>query len=171
MLSVGDAEFQRRSLGRMQDFGASGRTVLFVSHNMRTVSLCERDPAGRGTDRLRRLRRTWSRTTSIPVTDRARLQEWRDIETAPGDRFVRLRSVRVVERETGDGGRPVSRRHRDRVPRAAVTPSGVPKLKLMNGEGTLFNALDTDPRWHEPAPPGDYVSTAWMPANLLNKAS
>ena len=40
----------------------------------------------------------------------------------------------------------------------------------MNGEGTLlFNALDTDPRWHEPAPPGDYVSTAWMPANLLNE--
>ena len=43
VLSVGDAEFQRRSLGRMQDFGASGRTVLFVSHNMQTVSrLCER---------------------------------------------------------------------------------------------------------------------------------
>jgi len=34
VLAVGDAEFQRRCLGRMQDFGASGRTVLFVSHNM-----------------------------------------------------------------------------------------------------------------------------------------
>ena len=45
-----------------------------------------------------------------------------------------------------------------------------PKLKLFNGEGeTLFNALDTDPRWNKPAEPGDYVSTAWIPANLLNE--
>src|ERR671925_657438 len=43
VLAVGDAEFQRRCLGRMQDFGASGRTVLFVSHNMQAIArLCER---------------------------------------------------------------------------------------------------------------------------------
>src|SRR5881398_3340272 len=43
VLAVGDAEFQRRCLGRMQEFGASGRTVLFVSHNMQAVArLCQR---------------------------------------------------------------------------------------------------------------------------------
>ena len=43
VLSVGDAEFQARCLGRMEDIGATGRTVLFVSHNMEAVSrLCDR---------------------------------------------------------------------------------------------------------------------------------
>ncbi|HET6422252.1 MAG TPA: hypothetical protein VFG20_01135 [Planctomycetaceae bacterium] len=37
VLAVGDLEFQRRCLGRMQDVAASGRTVLFVSHNMPSV--------------------------------------------------------------------------------------------------------------------------------------
>ena len=44
VLAVGDAEFQKKALGRMKDVSASeGRTVLFVSHNMLAVkSLCTR---------------------------------------------------------------------------------------------------------------------------------
>ncbi|MGV9011226.1 MAG: ABC transporter ATP-binding protein [Flavobacteriales bacterium] len=43
VLSVGDAEFQRKSMGKMKDSAASGRTVLFVSHNMTAMrSLCDR---------------------------------------------------------------------------------------------------------------------------------
>lgn len=38
VLAVGDAEFQRRSLGKMRDVSQGGRTVLFVSHNMAAVS-------------------------------------------------------------------------------------------------------------------------------------
>lgn len=37
VLAVGDAGFQRRCVSRMQDVAHSGRTVLFVSHNMSTV--------------------------------------------------------------------------------------------------------------------------------------
>jgi lipopolysaccharide transport system ATP-binding protein len=41
VLAVGDAEFQKKCLGKMQDASKSGRTVLFVSHNMATIqSLC-----------------------------------------------------------------------------------------------------------------------------------
>jgi len=42
VLSVGDAEFQKKCLGKMSDVAASsGRTILFVSHNMRAVQdLC-----------------------------------------------------------------------------------------------------------------------------------
>jgi lipopolysaccharide transport system ATP-binding protein len=41
VLAVGDAEFQRKCLGKMRDVSRSGRTVLFVSHNMAAVeSLC-----------------------------------------------------------------------------------------------------------------------------------
>jgi lipopolysaccharide transport system ATP-binding protein len=43
VLSVGDAEFQKRSLGKMRDVTGDGRTVLFVSHNMGAVkALCDR---------------------------------------------------------------------------------------------------------------------------------
>ena len=41
VLAVGDAEFQRRCLGRMEDIGRSGRTVVFISHNLDAVTrLC-----------------------------------------------------------------------------------------------------------------------------------
>src|SRR5690348_16462702 len=43
VLAVGDAEFQQKCLGTMASFGQSGRTVLFVSHNLAAVqSLCKR---------------------------------------------------------------------------------------------------------------------------------
>jgi ABC-type polysaccharide/polyol phosphate transport system ATPase subunit len=42
VLAVGDAEFQKKCLGKMQDVAGEGRTVLFVSHNMAaTRTLCE----------------------------------------------------------------------------------------------------------------------------------
>ncbi|QNL20600.1 ABC transporter ATP-binding protein [Hyphobacterium sp. CCMP332] len=41
VLAVGDAEFQKKCLGKMEDISGQGRTVLFVSHNMNAVkSLC-----------------------------------------------------------------------------------------------------------------------------------
>jgi lipopolysaccharide transport system ATP-binding protein len=41
VLAVGDAEFQRRCLGKMRSVASSGRTVFFVSHNLASVrSLC-----------------------------------------------------------------------------------------------------------------------------------
>jgi lipopolysaccharide transport system ATP-binding protein len=41
VLAVGDLQFQKRCLGKMQEVGSSGRTVLFVSHNMGAIKqLC-----------------------------------------------------------------------------------------------------------------------------------
>ncbi|HEX7786446.1 MAG TPA: ABC transporter ATP-binding protein, partial [Methylomirabilota bacterium] len=43
VLAVGDAEFQRKCLGRMGEVARQGRTILFVSHNMGSVqALCSR---------------------------------------------------------------------------------------------------------------------------------
>jgi lipopolysaccharide transport system ATP-binding protein len=43
VLAVGDASFQRRCMSKMDDASRSGRTVLFVSHNMKAVrQLCPR---------------------------------------------------------------------------------------------------------------------------------
>lgn len=43
VLAVGDAQFQKKCLGKMQDVAGQGRTILFVSHNMAAISqLCSR---------------------------------------------------------------------------------------------------------------------------------
>ncbi len=42
VLAVGDAEFQKKCLGKMSDVAGHGRTIIFVSHNMQAVqSLCK----------------------------------------------------------------------------------------------------------------------------------
>src|SRR5437762_10958421 len=43
VLAVGDAQFQKKCLGKMGEVAHGGRTVLFVSHNMNAIeSLCQR---------------------------------------------------------------------------------------------------------------------------------
>ena len=43
VLAVGDAQFQKKCLGKMKQVGKEGRTVLFVSHNMAAIkALCDR---------------------------------------------------------------------------------------------------------------------------------
>ncbi len=43
VLAVGDAEFQKKCMGKMEDVSKSGRTILFVSHNMAAVqNLCNK---------------------------------------------------------------------------------------------------------------------------------
>lgn len=43
VLAVGDAQFQKKCLGKMEEAGKEGRTVLFVSHNMGAIrNLCTR---------------------------------------------------------------------------------------------------------------------------------
>ena len=42
VLAVGDAQFQKKCLGKMEEVGRGGRTVLFVSHNMNAIEqLCD----------------------------------------------------------------------------------------------------------------------------------
>ena len=43
VLAVGDAQFQKKCLGKMQEAGSNGRTVIFVSHNMAAIQqLCNK---------------------------------------------------------------------------------------------------------------------------------
>jgi len=49
VLAVGDISFQKKCLGKMGEFGHSGRTILFVSHNMAVVqNLCQKAIVLRG---------------------------------------------------------------------------------------------------------------------------
>jgi lipopolysaccharide transport system ATP-binding protein len=175
VLAVGDAEFQRRSMGRMESLGDSGRTIVFVSHNLRGVlQLCDRAILLDGG-------RVVASGPTPEVVSRYEEQatgtgsemRWEDEETAPANDFVRLQSVRVVD-EDGEAIGVADVRHPVGIEIAfTVLRYGrevVPKIKVWDQHGTAcFNAMDVSPRWHEPQQPGEYVTTAWIPGNLLNE--
>ena len=176
VLAVGDAEFQRRCLGRMEDLSESGRTVVFVSHQMQAVAqLCDRVILlqaggvvldGPSSDVVAHYLQTVGGSGST--------RTWSDPESAPGDDLVRLRSVRVVDEhgdvsDAVDARQPVGIEIAFTVRRSGATPV-FPKIKVYDGRrNVVFNAMDTNLRWREPSGAGEYVSTAWIPGDLLNE--
>ena len=118
--------------------------------------------------------RTSSPSTSSQARRRGSSRVWPDLDTAPGDDLVRLRSV---ARRAGRGGGcrcgcSQSGRDRDRRSRSCRIDGRRSSRRSSwwtSAEDVAFNAIDTSSRWHEPTPPGDYVATAWIPGNLLNE--
>jgi lipopolysaccharide transport system ATP-binding protein len=177
VLAVGDADFQKRSLGKMEEIGSSGRTVVFVSHNMATIArLCQRailldkgsvvddGPADRVVARY-----------LAGEHGTAAERSWADLAEAPGDESVRLRSVRVVDAssetvESIDVREPLGIEIV-----LDVLSDGlpfVPWIALFNEQGGhVFSAMDIDPAWRASREPGRYTATAWIPANLLNEGA
>jgi lipopolysaccharide transport system ATP-binding protein len=178
VLAVGDAAFQKQCLGKMQEVSRTGRTILFVSHNMPAVTrLCPRallladgcivedGPSEAVVARyLRAELGTQARRAWAP-----------DDPAAPGNDWVRLRAVRVVD-EHGETAESIDIRRRVGIEttfdvRRREQPF-VPGIVLANEQGgAVFSAIDTDPRWREAADPGSYTSTAWIPGNLLNEGT
>jgi lipopolysaccharide transport system ATP-binding protein len=104
VLSVGDAAFQRKSMGKMRDSAKSGRTVLFVSHNMTAVrSLCSR-VVWMDHGRIRMQGPTEQVVNAYLANyseDRTEIR-WDDPATAPGNELARLRYLRVRPANGGD---------------------------------------------------------------------
>jgi lipopolysaccharide transport system ATP-binding protein len=175
VLAVGDAEFQQRCLGRMEDLSGTGRTVLFVSHNMQAVNqLCDRaiwleggqihqegEPSEVVTQYLQSAFGSGSRIS------------WPDDDSAPGDDLARLLSVRAVDEQgdtvdTIDVRRSVGIEIVFRVLREG--PPVFAKIKVFDRQGDIaFNAMDIEPQGDERSVPGRYVATGWIPANFLNE--
>ncbi|MBL0126366.1 MAG: ATP-binding cassette domain-containing protein [Flavobacteriales bacterium] len=97
VLSVGDADFQRKSMGKMKDSAASGRTVLFVSHNMTAMrSLCSRVIwLDNGRVRMQGPTEDVVGAYLSNFTSDQSEMVWTELDTAPGNDVVRLRSARV----------------------------------------------------------------------------
>jgi lipopolysaccharide transport system ATP-binding protein len=176
VLSVGDAEFQRRCLGRMEELGNAGRTVLFVSHALPAIAqLCDRAiwiDGGQvvGDGRPAEVIANYLHQSHSAGTERV----WTE-DSAPGNDLAKILAIRVVPHEglppgVVDVRRPIAVEISFKVLREGKPL--FPKIKVLDQEGAIaFNAMDTDERWLEPTPPGEYVATAWIPANLLNEGS
>lgn len=101
VLAVGDAEFQKKCLGRIEDIGASGRTVIFVSHSMPAMlRLCRRAVLlDKGRSILQGSTHEVVRTYLETDLGRTSERRW-PAEDAPGDEVAKLLSVRVVPTST-----------------------------------------------------------------------
>jgi lipopolysaccharide transport system ATP-binding protein len=107
VLAVGDAEFQKKCLGKMQDVAQNeGRTILFVSHNMVAIqSLCRRAiwlNAGSVVEQgdSSRVVASYLQRHGSERTE----QVWPDISAAPGNDGARVRSIRVLPRSASANG-------------------------------------------------------------------
>ena len=174
VLAVGDAGFQKKCLDKMDDARQTGRTVLFVSHNMQAVTrLCSRCVLlDQGRVRLDGPSHRVSSAYLSSGVGTTAVREWPDVTKAPGDHVVRLCAVRVRS-ENGELVDTVDIRQPVGVEiEYEVLESGHvfhPHFGLRNEDGVmLFVAQDVDPAWRRRRrPAGRYASTGWIPGNLL----
>lgn len=97
VLAVGDARFQKKCLGKMQEVSTEGRTLLFVSHNMTAVrSLCETGIWLDGGKIAAQGTAAEVVAGYLQDTRAARMRRvWVDPDSAPGNETVRLHSVTI----------------------------------------------------------------------------
>jgi lipopolysaccharide transport system ATP-binding protein len=97
VLAVGDAQFQKKCLGKMGDVAREGRTVLFVSHNMTAIkALCQNSillAEGQISDQgnTNEVVDNYLNLSSHQATERI----WEDPQNAPGNDMIRFKSARV----------------------------------------------------------------------------
>lgn len=178
VLAVGDGTFQRKCLDKMHDVGQSGRTVLFVSHNLPAVTrLCSRAillREGRVIDDGPATRVVSTYLNSGVGSMAA--QEWPDASRAPGNEIARLRAVRVRS-DNGEITEALDIRQPIRVEMEydVLAPGHalVPNIHLYNDERVcVFISNSPEAHWRRrPRPVGRYVSTACIPGNFLSEGA
>ncbi|MEI6289174.1 MAG: ABC transporter ATP-binding protein [Chloroflexota bacterium] len=179
VLAVGDAEFQRKCLGKMNDVAAQGRTVLFVSHNMSAIlrltqeaivmqkgQLTRRAPTNEAVDfylssgQSQAGERTWD-ADEIPPSS----APFRPISLKMFDpRGAVIDSVRSTEALTIEMTYQLS---------APLTGLRVGiYLSTVRGE-YVFTSFDVDEpalyEQHSVRQPGQYISRCTIPGDLLNE--
>ena len=178
VLAVGDAAFQKKCLSKMAGVAKEGRTVLFVSHNMPSITrLCQRAihiDEGRVAREGNPHQVVKAYLNSGLGTTASR--EWQDGEKMPGGEVARLRAVRV---RTEDGHctdaidirKAVCLEMEYEVMKPNFTL--LPSFHLHNEEAVhVFSAVDQDPAWRgRRRPSGHYRSRAWIPGNFLSEGT
>lgn len=179
VLAVGDAEFQKKCLGKMKDVSSTGRTILFVSHNMSAMTnLCNKGvylKQGKiaGTGGILPIINSYMGDGSLALTQKA----W-DEKDAPGDGSARLLEIRLVNEKNEPvtyvllGDKKFGIEFKYKVLEPISMP--VPQLHFFNdrqdnvcisyGNFEYSNFYSSD----EILSPGIYNSTAWLPQKMFN---
>ena len=173
VLAVGDAQFQKKCLGKMEEVGRGGRTVIFVSHSMPTVtSLCDKA-----------ILLSSGKVAKMGPTSEVVMHYYTSGQASPasadfsnrrvGDAYVRLLKGEV----RNSSGEVALETNIDEPVTVEMTfevlengsPAMVPNFHFYTAGGECaFVSHDTEKR---PLGKGEYVSKCTIPANLLNEGS
>jgi len=182
VLAVGDHEFQKKCLGKMDEVAKGGRTVLFVSHNMTAVNqLCSRCLM------LADGRVAQSGPTGSVVAEYLKVgtggageQVWLDVAKAPGNEKIRLRSVRILSEGQISNDVDIDKEISVEVEFLNLAP-GLRKIctniYLVDALGTVVLSTGNTPaanslpeKWFDqPHPKGVFRARCTLPANFLNE--
>ncbi|MFT3932727.1 MAG: ABC transporter ATP-binding protein [Chitinophagaceae bacterium] len=173
VLAVGDARFQKKCLGKLEDISkTNGRTVLFVSHNMAAITaLCNTSILlNKGVlEKNGDAREVMNHYLLGDIGSNA-VKKWND--NYPGTSDVKLHSIAVVDKsgkikesffiDEEVGIRMEYTVLEDKV----ILWQG---HNIYNSEGTnVFDTHDvSSPYYNMPHPKGNYSSIVWIPSNLL----
>jgi lipopolysaccharide transport system ATP-binding protein len=176
VLAVGDVQFQKKCMGKIEQVAGQGRTVLFVSHNMPAVQrLCTRGILLSGGTIVHdgNVRPVIQEYLTLDL-GQAGERTWPDNESAPGDSVARMRAVRALNL-SGEVSSEFSVRDDWYLEvEFAVLSAGYPinvNIFLYDESGTLiFVAGDYQlEEWHERnREVGVYRSRCRVPKDLLN---
>ena len=186
VLAVGDANFQKKCLGKMQDVADSeGRTVLFVSHNMAAVKqLCNhaivlKDGMIKAIGEPLRIIDDYLAAYSRS----ALVAEWSDLQEMPGDDTFRISRIEIYDHENPGSeiriDRPIEVAIHYRLirPLKITTTSIQSSIHLKTPEGVVIFATGcswdpkVDPSLFSPGASGEFTDKCLIPANFLNDTS
>jgi lipopolysaccharide transport system ATP-binding protein len=179
VLAVGDAEFQRKCLGKMNDVAQQGRTVLFVSHNMSAILRLTQDAIVMQKGQLVLRAPTSEAVDFYLASGQAQAGEraWdADEVPASGAPFVplalRVKDPRGSVVDSFRSTEPLTIEMEYRLT-APVTGLRVGVyLSTVRGE-YVFTSFDVDDadlyEKHATRQPGHYVSRCQLPGDLLNE--
>jgi lipopolysaccharide transport system ATP-binding protein len=168
VLAVGDADFQKKCLGKMGDVASHGRTIIFVSHNMQAVqSLCKSAiymKEGRIAD-IGRTDKVINNYLSREVKN-CLLKEWKEDE-APGNDAVKLLNAEVIPHLENETGSIMVSTSIDIAFKFSIKKQQNINLSLLlyTASGNCIFNVATDSK---PLQPGTHTSTLKIPGRLLN---
>src|SRR6187399_1390151 len=111
VLAVGDAQFQKKCLGKIQDVSANqGRTVLFVSHQINSVTRLCKKALWLNHGKIRQYGPADTVCHSYLALDSVAgaKRSWSDLRKAPGNEWVRLESVEASSEDGCADGFPIN---------------------------------------------------------------
>jgi lipopolysaccharide transport system ATP-binding protein len=138
VLAVGDAEFQKKCLGKMKDVATGGRTVLFVSHNMGAVrNLCQQGI-------LLEKGHLRNQGEIIKVTD-SYLRSPQTEAVTFENRRIRFESLAIYEKDSGQKSQNITfgQNYSAQLEITAKEPNvkASPLLKIFNQNGVLVTSI------------------------------
>jgi len=179
VLAVGDAEFQRKCLGKMNDVAQQGRTVLFVSHNMSAILRLTQESIVLKKGEMIKRAPTPEAVDFYLASGQAESGErlWEPDEIPPSSAPFRPIRLRLKDRtgkvvDTVRSTEPVTVEWEYQI-EAPITGLRVGMyLSTMRGE-YVFTAFDTDDAMQfeqfGARQPGRYISCCTIPADFFNE--